>query len=108
VQAHHPPAEGPRRAERPCGGRYAGHAIITAFGHEQRSVATFSSLNDQYYEGAWRQGHHILMPIILFVGNVAYVLVAVIGGVLATCRSLAIGDVQAFIHTASSRCRSRS
>jgi len=78
---------------------YAGHAIITAFGHEQRSVATFSSLNDQYYEGAWRAqfATGILMPIMFFVGNVAYVLVAVIGGVMVTRRSIAIGDVQAFI-----------
>jgi ATP-binding cassette subfamily B protein len=78
---------------------YAGHTIVTAFGHEQRSVATFAALNDQYYEGAWRAqfATGILMPIMFFVGNVAYVLVAVIGGVLVTRRSLAIGDVQAFI-----------
>ena len=78
---------------------YAGHTIVTAFGHEQRSVAAFSSLNDQYYEGAWRAqfATGILMPIMFFVGNVAYVLVAVIGGVLVTRRSLNIGDVQAFI-----------
>ena len=37
------------------------------------------------------------MPLMIFVGNVGYVLVAVIGGVLVTRRAIAIGDVQAFI-----------
>ena len=39
----------------------------------------------------------MIMPIMMFVGNLGYVAVAVIGGVLVTRRSIAIGDVQAFI-----------
>src|SRR6185503_6868616 len=70
-----------------------------AFGHEKQSVATFDKLNDDYYDGAWRAQFvsGIIWPTMMFVGNLGYVLVAVIGGVLVTRRSIAIGDVQAFI-----------
>jgi ATP-binding cassette subfamily B multidrug efflux pump len=78
---------------------YSGHSIITAFGHEQKSVATFDVLNDQYYDGAWRAQFvtGIIWPTMMFVGNIGFVLVAVIGGVLVTRRLIAIGDVQAFV-----------
>jgi ATP-binding cassette subfamily B protein len=78
---------------------YGGHAIVTAFGHQTKSIATFDTLNDNYYDGAWRAQFvsGIIMPTMMFVGNIGYVLIAVIGGVLVTRRSIAIGDVQAFI-----------
>jgi ATP-binding cassette, subfamily B, multidrug efflux pump len=78
---------------------YGGHTIVTAFGHEQASVATFDTLNEKYYDGAWRAQFvsGIIMPVMMFVGNLGFVLVAVIGGVLVTRRAIAIGDVQAFI-----------
>jgi len=78
---------------------YGGHTIVTAFGHEKTSVATFDALNETYYDGAWRAQFisGIIMPTMMFAGNIAYVLVAVIGGVLVTRRALSIGDVQAFI-----------
>jgi ATP-binding cassette subfamily B protein len=78
---------------------YAGHTIVTAFGHQQKSIATFEKLNEDYYDGAWRAQFvtGIIWPTMMFVGNIGYVLVAVIGGVLVTRRSIAIGDVQAFI-----------
>ena len=78
---------------------YGGHPIVTAFGHEKKSVATFDSLNQEYYEGAWRAQFvsGIILPTMTLVGNIGYVLVAVIGGVLVTRRAIAIGDVQAFV-----------
>jgi ATP-binding cassette subfamily B protein len=78
---------------------YGGHTIVTAFGHEKKSVATFGKLNEDYYDGAWRAQFvtGIIWPTMMFVGNIGYVLVAVIGGLLVTRRSIAIGDVQAFI-----------
>src|SRR5207249_3184618 len=70
-----------------------------AFGHEKKSVAMFEKLNQDYYDGAWRAQFvtGIIWPTMMFVGNVGYVLVAVIGGVLVTRGAIAIGDVQAFI-----------
>jgi ATP-binding cassette subfamily B multidrug efflux pump len=78
---------------------YGGHTIVTAFGHQKKSVATFDRLNEDYYQGAWRAQFvtGIIWPTMMFVGNIGYVLVAVIGGLLVTRRSIAIGDVQAFI-----------
>jgi ATP-binding cassette subfamily B protein len=78
---------------------YGGHTIVTAFGHEKKSVATFEGLNESYYDGAWRAQFvsGIIWPTMMFVGNLGYVLVAVIGGLLVTRGSIAIGDVQAFI-----------
>jgi ATP-binding cassette, subfamily B, multidrug efflux pump len=78
---------------------YGGHPIITAFGLEGRSVATFDALNENYYDSAWRAQFvtGIIMPTMMFVGNLGFVLVAVIGGLLVARRSIAIGDVQAFI-----------
>ena len=78
---------------------YSGHTIVTAFGHEERSVAKFKQLNDHYYDGAWRAqfATGMIFPIMMFVGNLGYVAVAVIGGYLVTIRSIALGDVQAFI-----------
>jgi ATP-binding cassette subfamily B multidrug efflux pump len=78
---------------------YSGHAIVTAYGHEQQSVARFNDLNEKYYDGAWRAQFvtGTMFPIMMFIGNLGYVAVAVIGGLLVMRRSIAIGDVQAFI-----------
>jgi ATP-binding cassette subfamily B protein len=78
---------------------YSGHTIVTAFGHEAKSVEKFRQLNENYYEGAWRAqfATGMIFPIMMFVGNISYVAVAVIGGYLVTIRSIALGDVQAFI-----------
>jgi ATP-binding cassette subfamily B protein len=78
---------------------YGGHTIVTAFGHEKKSVATFEGLNETYYDGGWRAQFigGIIWPTMMFVGNLGYVLIAVIGGVLVARRSIAIGDIQAFI-----------
>jgi ATP-binding cassette subfamily B protein len=81
---------------------YSGHTIVTAFGHERRAVAKFDALNAKYYDAGWRAqfATGMMMPIMMFVGNVGYVFVAVIGGLLVTRRAIAIGDVQAFIQYA--------
>lgn len=78
---------------------YAGHTIVTAFGHERQSVEKFDALNAEYYEGAWRAQFitGMMFPVMMFVGNLGYVAVAVIGGYLVTRRAMALGDVQAFM-----------
>jgi ATP-binding cassette, subfamily B, multidrug efflux pump len=81
---------------------YTGHKIVKAFGREGQSVAEFKRLNDTYYEAGWRAqfATGMIMPIMTFVGNLGYVFVAVIGGIMVTRRAIAIGDVQAFIQYA--------
>lgn len=81
---------------------YAGHKIVKAFGHEGRSVAEFAELNEKLYNAGWRAqfASGIIMPLMRFVGNLGYVFVAVVGGIMVTQGKIAIGDVQAFIQYA--------
>ena len=81
---------------------YTGHTIVTAFGHEARSMKAFETLNDAYYGAAWRAqfSSGLIMPVMMFVGNIGYVAVAVVGGWFVTRQTITIGDVQAFIQYA--------
>src|SRR5579859_3219341 len=81
---------------------YNGHKIVKAFGRERASVATFDMMNDKLYEAGWRAQFvtGMIMPLMNFIGNLGYVFVAVIGGVMVTQRAISLGDVQAFIQYA--------
>lgn len=81
---------------------YTGHKIIKAFGHEEKSVAAFDGINEKLYESGFRAQFisGMIMPLMTFIGNIGYVLICVVGGVLVTQRSLQIGDIQAFIQYA--------
>lgn len=76
-----------------------GHQIIKAYGHEDESVQTFSRINSELYEASWRAQFisGIIMPLLNFVGNIVYVLISVVGGILVTRQVIQIGDIQAFI-----------
>lgn len=78
---------------------YGGHTIVKAFGHENKSVEKFAEINEELYNSGWRAQFisGIIMPLMMFVGNIGYVLVSVVGGVLVTTQAITIGDVQAFI-----------
>ena len=82
---------------------YSGHKIVKAFGHESKAIAQFDELNDRLYDAGWKAQFvsGVIMPLMRFVGNVGYVLVAVVGGIMATQGSISIGDVQAFIQYSS-------
>src|SRR5205085_1879958 len=81
---------------------YTGHKIVKAFGHEGKSMAEFRNLNENLYNAGWRAQFvsGMIMPLMRFVGNLGYVIVAVVGGIMVTNGSIAIGDVQAFIQYA--------
>src|SRR5436309_10447877 len=81
---------------------YAGHKIVKAFGHEAEAIAEFNVRNERLYDAGWRAQFvsGIIMPLMRFIGNIGYVFVAVVGGILVTQRAIAIGDVQAFIQYA--------
>jgi ATP-binding cassette subfamily B multidrug efflux pump len=81
---------------------YTGHKIVKAFGHEEEAIATFDVLNERLYNAGWRAqfASGIIMPLMRFVGNIGYVIVAVAGGIMVTQGAIAIGDVQAFIQYA--------
>ncbi|GAC1400364.1 MAG: hypothetical protein NVS4B7_11210 [Ktedonobacteraceae bacterium] len=81
---------------------YTGHKIVKAFGHETRSMNEFDTLNERYYEAGWRAQFvsGTIMPLMRFIGNIGYVFVAVVGGIMVTNGAMTIGDVQAFIQYA--------
>ncbi|RIV25898.1 ABC transporter ATP-binding protein [Alicyclobacillaceae bacterium I2511] len=81
---------------------YTGHKIVKAFGHEEESITTFEEINVRLYDSSWKAQFitGIIMPVMNFIGNIGYVLVSVIGGVLVTKRTIQIGDIQAFIQYA--------
>lgn len=78
---------------------YGGHTIVKAFGHEKKSVESFNAINERLYDSGWRAQFvsGIIMPLMMFVGNIGYVLVCVVGGIFVTRQAITIGDVQAFI-----------
>lgn len=81
---------------------YTGHKIVKAFGHEEKALAQFDVLNERLYNAGWRAqfASGIMMPLMRFVGNIGYVIVAVAGGIMVTQGTITIGDVQAFIQYA--------
>jgi len=78
---------------------YTGHQIVKAFGHEHESVEKFNAINDKLYEAGWKAQFvsGLIMPLLVFINNVGYVLVSVVGGIFVTNRVITIGDLQAFI-----------
>jgi len=81
---------------------YIGHKIVKAFGREQESIGAFDEMNDKLYEAGWRAQFvsGLIFPLMMFIGNLGYVIVAVVGGVMVTQGTISIGDVQAFIQYA--------
>lgn len=81
---------------------YTGHKIVKAFGREEQSIDEFVERNERLYNAGWKAqfASGIIMPLMRFVGNLGYVIVAVVGGIMVTQGSISIGDVQAFIQYA--------
>jgi ATP-binding cassette subfamily B multidrug efflux pump len=81
---------------------YTGHKIVKAFGREAQSIAQFDVLNEKLYEAGWRAQFisGFIMPLMQSIGNLGYVFVSVIGGIMIMRGAIAIGDVQAFIQYA--------
>ena len=78
---------------------FMGHTVVKAFGHEKQSVKTFRGINDKLYESGWRAQFYsgIMMPLMNFIGNIGYVLIAVIGGIFVTKQYLNLGDIVSFV-----------
>ncbi|MCM3444406.1 ABC transporter ATP-binding protein [Metabacillus halosaccharovorans] len=78
---------------------FTGHQVIKAFGREEKSIETFDKINDQLYDSSWRAQFisGLMMPLMGFVGNLGFIIVAISGGLLVLNGSIRVGDVQAFI-----------
>ena len=78
---------------------YGGHQVMKAFNGEKKSVEKFDQLNEKLYSSAWRSQFlsGVMMPTMVFVTNLGYVAVCVLGGFFASSGVITIGDIQAFI-----------
>jgi len=78
---------------------FTGHEVITAFGRMKEVGQEFDKRNGKLYEASFRAQFisGLIMPVMMFVGNLNYVLIAVVGGLRVASGSLSLGEVQAFI-----------
>ncbi|MBT2675954.1 ABC transporter ATP-binding protein, partial [Streptomyces sp. ISL-14] len=78
---------------------YTGHTLVKVFGRQEQSAQQFAEQNEALYEAGFKAQFNsgVMQPLMLFVSNINYVLVAVVGGLRVASGSLSIGDVQAFI-----------
>ena len=77
---------------------YGGHTEVKAFAHEQGAIEDFERINDEYFGHAWRAQFvsGLIRPLMIFVGNLAYIAIVCIGGWQAVIGALTVGEVQAF------------
>ena len=78
---------------------YSGHIVMKAYNGEEKSIATFEEYNNDLYESAWKSQFlsGLMQPISMFVGNLGYVGVCILGGYLAMNGRITIGNIQSFI-----------
>ncbi|MGW2595679.1 ABC transporter ATP-binding protein [Streptomyces sp. NPDC001515] len=78
---------------------YTGHTLVKVFGRQEESARDFAEQNEALYEAGFRAQFNsgIMQPLMMFVSNLNYVLIAVVGGLRVASGALSIGDVQAFI-----------
>ncbi|KAB7834101.1 ATP-binding cassette domain-containing protein [Streptomyces mobaraensis] len=78
---------------------YTAHSLVKVFGRQEESAAVFRKENEELYRASFKAQFisGIIQPAMMFVGNLNYVLVAVVGGLRVASGSLSIGDVQAFV-----------
>ncbi|MGZ4740429.1 MAG: ABC transporter ATP-binding protein [Ilumatobacteraceae bacterium] len=78
---------------------FTGHELVKVFGRTHESERVFHKQNEGLYEASFGAQFMsgLIMPLMMFVGNLNYVIVAVVGGLRVASGSLSLGDVQAFI-----------
>ncbi len=78
---------------------FSGHQVVKAYGYEEQAIEDFDGMNERLYQAGWKAQFMsgIMMPMMMFIGNLGYVLVSIFGGILAINGSIRIGDIQAFI-----------
>lgn len=78
---------------------YSGHNIVKAFNKEKSVIEDFKRVNDSLYNSAWKSQFFsgAMMPLMQFVGNLGYVVVAILGGFLVMKDAIEVGQIQSFI-----------
>lgn len=78
---------------------YSGHNLVKVFGRQKESAAIFAEQNEALFRASFKAQlvSGLMQPVMLFISNINYVLIAVVGGLRVASGTLSIGDVQAFI-----------
>ena len=78
---------------------YTGHELVKVFGRQEEADRLFAERNDALYHASFRAQFisGIIMPTMMFIGNLNYVVIAVVGGLRVASGTMSLGDVQAFI-----------
>ena len=78
---------------------FSGHALVKVFGRQEEVERTFAEENDKLFEASFGAQFvsGLIMPTMMFIGNLNYVVIAVLGGLKVASGSISLGDVQAFI-----------
>lgn len=78
---------------------FSGHNIMKAFNGEKKAIDEFDQINNTLYTSAWKSQFlsGLMMPIIIFVGNLGYVMVSILGGWLAIKKTITVGDILSFV-----------
>jgi ATP-binding cassette subfamily B protein len=78
---------------------FTGHSLVKVFGRQREVQASFEEENEALYESSFSAQFlsGLIMPIMMFIGNLNYVIVAVVGGLRVASGTMTLGDVQAFI-----------
>ncbi len=78
---------------------FSGHELVKVFGRQAEVEASFEAKNEQLFQASFAAQFvsGIIMPAMMFIGNLNYVVIAVVGGLRVASGSMSLGDVQAFI-----------
>ena len=78
---------------------YTGHSLVSVFGQRDEAMRTFTEQNESLYQASYRAQFisGTIQPVMMFVGNLNYVLIAVVGALRVATGALSLGGVQAFI-----------
>lgn len=78
---------------------YTGHNIVKSYNAEEESIETFNRINNKLYKSAWKSQclGTLMMPIMNFIGNLGFIIVCIVGGVLHLDNAIGIGTISAFM-----------
>src|SRR6185369_3200221 len=78
---------------------FTGHELVTVFGRQREVERVFAERNEDLFKASFgaQFGSGLIMPAMMFLGNLNFVAVAVVGGLRVATGAISLGDVQAFI-----------
>ena len=78
---------------------YSGHNVMKTFNAEEEVITEFREINGELYDSAWKSQFlsGMMQPIMMFIGNIGYVVVSILGGYLAVRNIIEVGYILSFI-----------